>query len=76
MDNKFQKEISAMQNTINVVNNDLNKFSKELSAESQVALIAYIVVLNAEIEYRQNRITDTEFKNIVNNFYKGDTRDT
>jgi len=75
MDNKSQEEINAIQNTINVVNNDLKKFAKDLSAESQVALIAYIVVLKGEIEYRHNKITDTEFKNIVNNFYKGNTRD-
>ena len=64
-----------MQNTIDVVNNDLKKFEKELSAESQVALIAHIVFLRLEIKHRNNMLTDTEFNNIVSNFYKGDTRD-
>ena len=75
MKDKSKKEISAMQNTIDVVNNDLKKFEKELSAESQVALIAHIVFLKLEIKHRNNMLTDTEFNNIVSNFYKGDTRD-
>ena len=64
-----------MQNTIDAVNNDLKKFEKELSAESQVALIAHMVFLKLEIKHRNNMLTDTEFNNIVSNFYKGDTRD-
>ena len=57
-----------------VIHNDLKKFAVELSATSQVALIAEIARIDLHIKDMEDEIEDMTFKSIVSDYFKEDDR--
>jgi len=58
-------QIAALEKKVEVMQNDLTKFAVELSATSQVAIIARIVQVEAEIKEYESMIDYLNFEEIV-----------
>lgn len=72
MTNKIQEELDRMRKRREVIHNDLKKFAVELSATSQVALIAEIARIDCHIRDMEDEIEDMTFKSIVSDYFKED----
>jgi predicted component of viral defense system (DUF524 family) len=62
---ELEKEIAALRKKVEIMNEDLKKFSAELSATSQVAIIARIVLLERDIEDYEAMLDTLKFEEIV-----------
>lgn len=72
MTDRIQEELDKMKKRREVIHNDLVKFAVELSATSQVALIAEIARIDFHIKDMEDEIEDMTFKSIVSDYFKDD----
>lgn len=72
MTDRIQEELDRMRKRREVIHNDLKKFAVELSATSQVALIAEIARIDYHIKDMEDEIEDMTFKSIVSDYFKED----
>jgi archaellum component FlaC len=72
MSDRIEEELSMMRKRREVIRNDLQKFAVELSATSQVALIAELARIEYHIKDIENELEDMKFKSIVNDYFKED----
>jgi hypothetical protein len=65
--NKFEieQELVVLRKKVNVMRKDLERFAIELSATSQVAIIARIVVLEQDIQEYESMLDIILFEEIV-----------
>jgi molecular chaperone GrpE (heat shock protein) len=71
---RIQQELEVMRRRLEVMQNDLKKFAVELSATSQVAIIAEIARTSLHIKDIEDELEDMQFKSIVNDYFKEDDR--
>ena len=74
MNDRIQEELDKMRKRREVIHNDLQKLAVELSATSQVALIAEIARIDLHIKDMEDEIEDMTFKSIVSDYFKEDDR--
>lgn len=74
MTDRIQEELDKMRKRREVIHNDLKKFAVELSATSQVALIAELARIDNYIRDIEQELDDMKFKSIVNDYFKDDKR--
>ena len=72
MTDRIQEELDRERRRIEVMKEDLAKFAVELSATSQVAIIAEIARTNFHIKDMEQELEDMKFKSIVNDYFKED----
>lgn len=72
MTDRIQEELDKMKKRREVIHNDLKKFAVELSATSQVALIAELARIDMHIKDMQNELEDMTFRDIVSEYFKED----
>jgi 5'(3')-deoxyribonucleotidase len=70
MKNNLQEEIDAMKSKKDKISSDLEKFAVELSAASQVTLIARIVTLDALIKDKHDELAEIKWQEIVSDYHK------
>lgn len=71
---RIQEELELMRRRREVMENDLKKFAVELSATSQVAIIAEIARVTLHIKDIEDELEDMQFKSIVNDYFKDDNQ--
>lgn len=74
MTDRIQEELDKMRKRREVIHNDLKKFAVDLSATSQVALIAELARIDNYIRDIEQELDDMKFKSIVNDYFKDDKR--
>lgn len=74
MSDRIQEELDKMRKRREVIHNDLQKFAVELSATSQVALIAEIARIDLHIKDMEDEIEDMTFKSIISDYFREDER--
>lgn len=62
---EIEKELDVLRKRSEVISNDLEKFAVELSAASQVAMIARLVQTEAEIKEYEEMLDFLQFEDIV-----------
>lgn len=62
---EIEQELITLRKKVEVMQSDLSKFAVELSATSQVAIIARIVVLEADIKSLEEMLDLVTFEEIV-----------
>lgn len=67
--NRVEEELAKERKRRQVIHNDLKKFAVELSATSQVALIAELARIDNHIRDIEAEIEDMKFRNIVNDYF-------
>ena len=72
MTDRIQVELDRERKRVEVMKEDLNKFAVELSATSQVAIIAEIARTNFHIKDMEDELEDMTFKSIVSDYFKDD----
>lgn len=72
MTDRVQEELNKMRKRREVIHNDLVKFAVELSATSQVALIAELARIDVHIKDMEDELEDMTFKSIVSDYFKED----
>ena len=72
MTDRIEEELNMMRKRREVIRNDLQKFAVELSATSQVALIAELARIEYHIKDIEQELDDMKFKSIVNDYFKED----
>lgn len=72
--NRVEEELAKERKRRQVIHNDLKKFAVELSATSQVALIAELARIDNHIRDIEAELEDMKFRNIVNDYFKEDER--
>lgn len=70
--NRVEEELAKERKRRQVIHNDLKKFAVELSATSQVALIAELARIDNHIRDIEAELEDMKFRNIVNDYFKED----
>lgn len=70
MTDRIQEELDKMKKRREVIHDDLVKFAVELSATSQVALIAELARIDMHIKDMQNELEDMTFRDIVSEYFK------
>lgn len=70
--NRVEEELAKERKRRQVIHNDLKKFAVELSATSQVALIAELARIDNYIRDIEAEIEDMKFRNIVNDYFTDD----
>lgn len=74
MTDRIQEELIVMKKRREVIHNDLVKFAVELSATSQVALIAEIARIDSHIKDMEDELEDMKFKDIISDYFRDDQR--
>lgn len=69
---RVQEELAKERKRREVIHNDLKKFAVELSATSQVALIAELARIDNHIRDIEVELEDMKFRNIVNDYFTDD----
>ena len=72
MSDRVEEELSMMRKRRQVIRNDLQKFAVELSATSQVALIAELARIEYHIKDIEDELEDMKFKSIISDYFKED----
>lgn len=67
--NRVEEELAKERKRRQVIHNDLKKFAVELSATSQVALIAELARIDNHIRDIEAELEDMKFRNIVNDYF-------
>lgn len=67
--NRVEEELAKERKRRQVIHNDLKKFAVELSATSQVALIAELARIDNHIRDIEAELEDIKFRNIVNDYF-------
>jgi hypothetical protein len=62
---EIEQEIITLRKKVEVMNKDLEKFAVELSATSQVAIIARVVLLESDIKDYEAMLDTLKFEEIV-----------
>lgn len=62
---EIEEELKVLRQRRDVINNDLDKFAVELSAASQVAMIARVVLTEAQISEMESMLDMLTFEDIV-----------
>lgn len=75
MTDRIQEELDKMRKRREVIHNDLVKFAVELSATSQVALIAELARIDVHIKDMEDELEDMRFKSIVSDYFRSDDDD-
>lgn len=70
MNDRIEEELMLMRKRREVIRNDLQKFAVELSATSQVALIAELARIEYHIKDMEDELDDMTFKSIVSDYFK------
>lgn len=70
--NRIEEELAKERKRRQVIHNDLRKFAIELSATSQVALIAELARIDNYIRDIEAELEDMKFRNIVNDYFTDD----
>lgn len=71
---RIEEELQQMRKRRDVIKADIKKFALELSATSQVALIAEMARIELHIKDIEDELADMKFKSIVNDYFKEDGR--
>lgn len=71
---RIEEELQQMRKRRDVIKADIKRFALELSATSQVALIAEMARIEFHIKDIEDELADMKFKNIVNDYFKEDGR--
>ena len=74
MTDKVEQELIEMRRRRDVIDRDLKKFAVELSATSQVALIAELARIDNHIRDIENELEDMKFKDIISDYFRDDQR--
>jgi bacterioferritin (cytochrome b1) len=69
---RVQEELAKERKRREVIHNDLKRFAVELSATSQVALIAELARIDNHIRDIEVELEDMKFRNIVNDYFTDD----
>jgi len=64
---EIEEELKSLRQKQKVMENDLSKFATELSATSQVAIIARIVIVQQDIDDYKKMLDILAFDDIVRN---------
>lgn len=70
MSDRIEEELEKMRKRREVIHDDLKKFAVELSATSQVALIAELARIDNHIRDIEKELDDMRFKSIVSDYFK------